>query len=137
MTRRRHHLKVHTFRALTAVLAWALVLVAYFLKPELLTSTQRVVQQGIEAISDSVPQPWKGGWAAFRELGGVTWLQITLLILAVRVALWTIAATWRLIFQKTGSSRYERMSDPVALGVYGALTLALFGFLFLLAASVD
>ena len=67
---------------------------------------------------------------AFRQSGGLIWLQITVLILAVRVMLSTIEATWRLIFRKTVPSRYERMSDPVALAVYGALTLAFFAFLF-------
>jgi len=129
-------LKVYTFRALTAVLAWALVMAAYFHKPELLTSAQRLMQQGIEAIGDSLPPPWRGGWAAFQELGGVVWLQVTMVILAVRMTLSTIAASWRLIFRKSDPSRYDRMSDPVALVVYGALTLAFFVFLFLILVSV-
>ena len=115
---------------MTAVLAWALVLAAYFPKPEILTSAQRLVQQGIEAIGDSVAQPWKGGWAAFQELGGVIWLQISVVILAVRVTLSTIAAAWRFIFRKSGPTRYERMSDPVALAVYAVLTLAFLALLF-------
>jgi hypothetical protein len=48
----------------------------------------------------------------------------------------TIAATWRLIFRKTSPSKYERMSDPVALAVYGALTLAFFVLLFLVLLAV-
>jgi hypothetical protein len=32
-----------------------------------------------------------------REIGGVIWLQITLVILALRVGLSTIAAVWRMI----------------------------------------
>ena len=71
----------------------------------------------------------------FREIGGLIWLQITVLILALRMVLSTIAATWRLIFQKivsrrTVPRRYERMSDPVAIAVYAALTLAFVGLLF-------
>ena len=124
-----YHLRVHTFRTLTAVLAWALVLTAFSQRPELLTSAQQLMQRSLEAVSDAVPLPWSG-WIAFRESGGLIWLQITLLILAVRVMLSTIAATWRLIFRKTVPSGYQRMSDPVALAVYGALTLALFAFLF-------
>jgi hypothetical protein len=124
-----YHLKVHTFRTLTAVLAWALVVTAFYQKPELLTSAQQLMQRGIEAVSDAVPSPWRYGWIAFREIGGLIWLQITVLILAVRVMLSTIAATWRLIFRKTVPSRYERMSDPVAIAVYGALTLAFFASL--------
>lgn len=130
-----YHLKVHTFRTLTAVLAWALVVTAFYQKPELLTSAQQLMQQGLEAVGDAVPSPWSNAWIAFRESGGLIWLQITVLILAVRVILSTIAATWRLIFRKTVPGRYQRMSDPVALAVYGALTLAFFALLFLLAVS--
>ena len=119
-----YHLKVHTFRTLTAVLAWGLIVAAFYQKPELLKSAQRLMQQGIEAVGDAIPPPWGHGWIAFREIGGSIWLQVTVVILAVRLMLSTIAATWRLIFRKTVPSRYERMSDPVALAVYGALTLA-------------
>ena len=72
-----HYLKAHTFRALTAILAWVLVIAAYYQMPELLTSAQRLMQQGIEAIGDPVPSPWRHGWIVFREMGGVIWLQIT------------------------------------------------------------
>ena len=125
-----YHLKVHTFRTLTAVLAWGLIVAAFYQKPELLTSAQRLMQRGIEAVGDAVPSPWSTGWIAFREIGGLIWLQITVLILAVRIMLSTIAATWRLIFRKTGRSQYSRMSDAVALLVYGALTLAFLALLF-------
>jgi hypothetical protein len=128
-----YHLKVHTFRTLTAVLAWGLIVTAFYQKPELLTSAQRLMQRGIEAVGDAVPSPWGHGWIAFREIGGLIWLQITMVILTLRMMLSTIAATWRLIFRKTGPSRYERMSDAVALPVYAALTLAFFALLFLLA----
>ena len=128
-----YHLKVHTFRTLTAVLAWALVVAAFYQKPELLTSAQQLMQRGIEAAGDAVPSPWRSGWIVFREMGGVIWLQITMVILTIRMTFWTIAATWRLTFRRTGPSRYERMSDAVALLVYSALTLAFFVLLFLLA----
>ena len=119
-----YHLKVHTFRALTAVLAWGLIVAAFYQKPELLTSAQQLMQRGIEACGDAVPLPWGQGWIAFRELGGLIWLQITMVILTLRMILSTIAATWRLVFRATGPSRPARMSDPVALAVYAALTLA-------------
>jgi hypothetical protein len=132
-----YHLKVHTFRTLTAVLAWALVVAAFYQKPELLTSAQQLMQRGIEAAGDAVPSPWRYGWIAFREMGGVIWLQITMVILTLRMMLSTVAATWRRIFRKTTvPSRYERMSDPVALAVYGALTLAFFVLLFLVLLAV-
>ena len=72
----------------------------------------------------------------FREIGGLIWLQITIVILTFRLMLSTIAATWRLIFRKTSPSNYERMSDPVALAVYGAVTLAFFVLLFLVLLAV-
>ena len=130
-----YQLKVHAFRTLTAVLAWALVVAAFYQKPELLTSAQQLMQRGIEAAGDAVPPPWGHGWIAFREIGGSIWLQITVVILALRMVLSTIAATWRLIFRKTVPRRtvprrYERMSDPVALAVYAALTLAFVALLF-------
>ena len=126
-----YHLKAHMFRTLTAVLAWALVVAAFYQKPELLTSAQRLMQRGIEAVGDAVPSPWGARMEfVFREIGGLIWLQITVVILALRMVLSTIAATWRLIFRKTVPRRYERMSDPVALAVYGALTLAFFALLF-------
>ena len=125
-----YHLKVHTFRTLTAVLAWVLLVAAFYQKPELLTSAQQLMQRGIEAAGDAVPPPWGHGWIAFREIGGSIWLQITVVVLAVRIMLSTIAATWRLIFRKTVPRRYERMSDPVALAVYAALTLAFVALLF-------
>ena len=126
-----YHLKVHTFRTLTAVLAWALVVAAYYQKPELLTSAQRLMQQGIEAVGDAVHRLGGTDGIVFREIGGVIWLQITMVILTLRMMLSTIAATWRLIFRETGPSSPERMSDPVALAVYVALTLAFFVLLFL------
>jgi hypothetical protein len=129
-----YHLKVHTFRTLTAVLAWGLIVTAFYQKPELLTSAQRLMQRGIEAVGDAVPSPWGARMEfVFREIGGLIWLQITMVILTLRMMLSTIAATWRLIFRRTGPSRYERMSDAVALPVYAALTLAFFALLFLLA----
>src|SRR6478609_7307470 len=69
-----YHLKAHMFRTLTAVLAWALVVAAFYLKPELLTSAQQLMQRGIEAQGDAVPSPWRNGWIVFREMGGVIWL---------------------------------------------------------------
>ena len=128
----RYHLKVHVFRTLTAILAWGLVVAAFYQKPELLTSAQRLVQRGIEAIGDTVPSPWGARVEfVFREIGGLIWLQITIVILAIRMMLSMIAATWRLTFRVTGPSTPRRMSDPVALAVYGVLTFAFFGLLIL------
>ena len=58
----RYHLKVHTFRALTVVFAWAAVVTAFYQKPELLTSAQRAVQR--ESKPSAMP---------FHRLGGPGW----------------------------------------------------------------
>ena len=99
-----YQFKVHTFRTFTVILAWILIVAAFYQKPELLTGAQRLMQRGIEAIGDAVPAPL-GPRMEFvvREIGGVIWLQITLLVLALRLALSTIAAVWRLI---SGRDRY-------------------------------
>jgi hypothetical protein len=93
-----YHLKVHTFRTVTVVLAWVLIVAAFYQRPELLTGAQRWLQRGIEALGDTIPSPW-GPRIEFivRQIGGVIWLQITLIVVALRLALSTISATWRLI----------------------------------------
>jgi hypothetical protein len=96
-----YHLKVHTFRTLTVVLAWVLIVAAFYQRPELLTGAQRFLQRGIEAVGDTVPPPW-GPRIEFivRQIGGVIWLQITLIVVALRFALSTIAIAWRLIVSR-------------------------------------
>jgi hypothetical protein len=39
----RHQVKVHSFRTLTVVLAWVLIVAAFYQKPELLTGVQRAI----------------------------------------------------------------------------------------------
>lgn len=131
-----YQLKVHTFRTLTAVLAWGLIVATFYQKPELLANARGLVQRGTEAVSEAVPSSWGHGWDAFRDLGGLVWLQITMVIIAVRIVLSLIASTSRLIFRKSAPSRHQRMSDPVALAVYSALTLAFFGLVFLVLLAV-
>ena len=93
-----YHLKVHTFRTITVVLAWVLIVAAFYQRPELLTGAQRFLQRAIEALGDILPSPW-GPRIEFivRQIGGVIWLQITLIVVAIRFALSTIAVAWRLI----------------------------------------
>lgn len=96
-----YHLRVHSFRTLTVILAWALVFAAFYQKPELLTGAQRLMQRGIEAFGDAVPPPWGPRMEfVFREIGGVIWLQITLVVLALRMALSSVAATWRFVLRR-------------------------------------
>jgi hypothetical protein len=96
-----YQLKVHSFRTLTVILAWVLIVAAFYQKPELLTGAQRLMQRGIEAAGDAVPPPWGPRMEfVFREIGGLVWLQITLVVLVLRLALSTIAATWRVIVRR-------------------------------------
>ena len=97
----RYHLRVQLFRTVTVILAWFLIIAAFYEKPELLTAAQRLLQRGIESIGDAIPAPWGPRIEfVFREIGGLIWLQITLFVLALRIGLSTIAATWRLFLNK-------------------------------------
>jgi hypothetical protein len=92
----RYHVRVHSFRAFTVILAWFLVIAAFYEKPDLLTDTQRLIQRGMEEIGDTIPPPWGPRIEfVFREIGGLIWLQITLLILGLRIVLSSIAAIMR------------------------------------------
>jgi hypothetical protein len=97
----RYHLKVHTFRTFTVIAVWVMIVAAFFLKPEILTGLQRQLQHGMEAVGDAVPSPWGARIEfVFREIGGLIWLQITLLVLTLRIVLSTIAAAWRGILKR-------------------------------------
>ncbi len=92
----RYHFKVFSFRTFTVVLAWVLIVAAFYQRPELLTGAQRIVQRGIEGVGDAVPPPWGPRIEfVFREIGGVIWLQITLVVLLLRLSLSTLAVVWR------------------------------------------
>jgi hypothetical protein len=56
------------------------------------------MQRGIEAVGDAAPSPW-GARAEFvvRQIGGVIWLQITAVVIALRLVLSATATAWRLI----------------------------------------
>src|ERR1700744_3121740 len=91
-----YHLKVHTFRAFTVILAWALIVVFFYQDPGVLTGAQRAIQHGIEFVGDNVPAPWGPRLEfVFREIGGLVWLQITLLVLVLRIALSALAMLLR------------------------------------------
>jgi hypothetical protein len=97
----RYRVRVHSFRALTVILAWVLIVAAFYERPELLTGAQRSLQRGIEAIGDTIPPPWGPRIEfVFREIGGLIWLQITLLVVMLRVALSALAAMWRLMLRR-------------------------------------
>ena len=89
---------MHSFRILTVILAWVFIAAAFYEKPELLTALQRVIQRGMETIGDSIPAPWGPRIEfVFREIGGFIWLQITLIVVLLRVILSGIAGVWRLM----------------------------------------
>ena len=89
---------MHSFRIVTVILAWVFIAAAFYEKPELLTALQRAIQRGMEAIGDSIPSPWGPRIEfVFREIGGFVWLQITLIVVLLRVILSSIAAAWRLL----------------------------------------
>jgi hypothetical protein len=93
----RHHAKVHSFRLFTVVLAWICIGAAFYERPELLTGLQRAIQHGMEIIGDTIPPPWGPRIEfVFREIGGFIWLQITLIVVALRILLFGIAAVWRM-----------------------------------------
>src|SRR5215469_6832051 len=92
----RYHVRVHSFRVFTVILAWFLVVAAFYEKPDLLTDAQRLIQRGIEEIGDTIPPPWGSRIEfVFREIGGLIWLQITLLVIGLRMVLSSVAAIVR------------------------------------------
>ena len=94
----RHHARVHSFRIVTVILAWVFIAAAFYEWPELLTGLQRGIQRGMEVIGDSIPPPWGPRIEfVFREIGGFIWLQITLIVVFLRVVLFGIASAWRLL----------------------------------------
>jgi hypothetical protein len=100
-----YHLKVHFFRTLTIILAWILIVAAFYEKPELLTGAQRLLQRGFEAIGDAMPSPWGPRVEfVFREIGGLIWLQITLFVLVLRIVLSTFATIWRFSLRRDRGS---------------------------------
>jgi hypothetical protein len=94
----KYHAKVHSFRFATVVMAWLLIAAAFYDKPELLTGLQRAIQRSMEIVGDDIPAPWGPRIEfVFREIGGFIWLQITLIVVLLRVFLSGIAAVWRLL----------------------------------------
>jgi hypothetical protein len=94
---------VHSFRIFTVVLAWVFIAAAFYQWPELLTGLQRAIQRGMEFVGDSIPAPWGPRIEfVFREIGGFIWLQITLIVVFLRIVLSGIAGVWRLLRARRG-----------------------------------
>lgn len=92
----KHHAKVHSFRIGTAILAWLLIVAAFYYRPDLIKVALRAGTSGIEAISDALPYPWGDRIEiVLRELGGFIWFQITAFIIVIRLLFSGIAAIWR------------------------------------------
>jgi hypothetical protein len=92
----KHHARVHSFRIITAILAWVLIVAAFYYRPDWLQWGLRSVTHGFEAIGDALPSPWGARIeVVLREIGGFVWIQITVLIILLRLALSGIAMAWR------------------------------------------
>jgi hypothetical protein len=92
----KHHAKVHSFRIGTAILAWGLIVAAFYYRPDLLKWGLRTFTHGIETIGDSLPSPWGDrAEVILRELGGFVWIQITAVIVIIRMLFSGIAMGWR------------------------------------------
>jgi hypothetical protein len=79
-------------------LAWLIIAAAFYQKPELLTWLQRGIQRSMEIVGDSIPSPWGPRIEfVFREIGGFIWLQITAIVIFLRVTMSGIASAWRLL----------------------------------------
>jgi hypothetical protein len=104
----RYHVRVHSFRVFTVILAWFLIVAAFYEKPDLLTDAQRLIQRGMEEIGDTIPPPWGPRIEfVFREIGGLIWLQITLLVIGLRILLSSIAVFVR-FFRRGVADRKTR-----------------------------
>jgi hypothetical protein len=92
----KHHARVHGFRIVTAILAWVLIVAAFYYRPDWLQWGLRTVTHGFEEIGDALPSPWGARIeVVLREIGGFVWIQITALIILLRLTLSAIAMAWR------------------------------------------
>jgi hypothetical protein len=90
--------------SLIELIEWVFIAAAFYEKPELLTGLQRAIQKGMEAVGDNIPPPWGPRIEfVFREIGGFSWLQITLIVIFLRVILSSMAGVWRLFRRRDAS----------------------------------
>jgi len=77
----RHHVKVYSFRIITAILAWVFIGVAFYYRPDWIKWGCELTHD-IAAVGDALPSPWGDRIEiVLRELGGFIWIQITVLII--------------------------------------------------------
>ncbi len=105
----RMWLRTLAARAGTLVVGWAVLGAAFVYRPDLLKWWLRSVTNWIEHISDVIPYPWGDRIEIFvRTIGASVWLQIALVIVAVRIIAWLIGALWRRGRGNTGDGRLPR-----------------------------
>ncbi|MCC8955161.1 hypothetical protein H8B02_17430 [Bradyrhizobium sp. Pear77] len=52
----------------------------------------------LESFGDNIPPPWGPRIEfVFREIGGFNWLQITLIVVGLRIVLFGVASKWRML----------------------------------------
>jgi hypothetical protein len=51
----KHHAQVHSLRIITAILAWVLIGVAFYYRPDWIKWALRAATRGIEAVGDALP----------------------------------------------------------------------------------
>jgi hypothetical protein len=92
----KHHARVHSFRIGTAILAWVLIVAAFYYRPDLLKWALRALTNAIETVGDALPSPWGDrAEVILRELGGFVWFQITAIIVLIRLLFSGLAMGWR------------------------------------------
>src|SRR3989337_421887 len=92
----RSWVRVQTARAGTLIVGWVLLGAAFVYRPDLLKWWLRSVTMWIEQIADAIPYPWGDRIEIFvRTIGASVWLQIALVIVAVRVIAWLVGMAWR------------------------------------------
>ena len=73
-----------------------LIALAFYYRPDVIKWGLRASMGGIEAIGDALPYPWGDRIEiVLRELGGSFWLQVTAVIVLLRLFLSCIAIGWR------------------------------------------
>jgi hypothetical protein len=89
--------KTHTFRFVTMIATWALILAAFFYHPEWIRAWLRLLTHSIETVADQIPEPWGARIEVMlRELGGMIWIQIASAIVLLRLILWVPFHVWQL-----------------------------------------
>src|SRR3989337_4269584 len=92
----RSWVRVQAARAGTLIVGWALLGAAFVYRPDLLKWWLRSVTQWIEQIADAIPYPWGDCTEIFvRTIGASVWLQIALVIVAVRIIAWLVCLALR------------------------------------------